>query len=269
MKQKSDNNIHLNYEFTANDDKPVLVFLHGFMGDLNEFTGIANELKSQYSTLLIDLPGHGKTRITGSDEFYSVPNAAELIVSLLDELGIDKCVLIGYSMGGRHALYTALNYPEYIEKIVIESSSPGLKTEEERRLRIENDSKLIKKLREQKYSDFLEDWYNQPLFRSLKANKDFDILMKSRLNNDPSGLIKSLEYAGTGAQPPQWNNWIKNKIPTLLICGEKDVKFKNIAGDMGQINDYAETIMVRSAGHNVHAEKEKEYKKILKKYIMK
>jgi len=269
VKQNSDNNIHLNYEFAANDGKPVLVFLHGFMGDLNEFSDIANDLKSQYSILLIDMPGHGKTRITGSEEFYSVPNAAESIVSLLNKLGIDKCVLIGYSMGGRHALYTALNYPEYFEKIVLESSSPGLKTEKERRLRIENDAELINKLRDQKYSDFLVNWYNQPLFRSLKANKTFDLLIKSRLNNDPSGLIKSLEYAGTGAQPAQWDNWTKNKIPTLLICGEKDVKFKKIADDMVRMNNYAEKIIVRTAGHNVHAEKEEEYKKILKNYIMK
>jgi 2-succinyl-6-hydroxy-2,4-cyclohexadiene-1-carboxylate synthase len=269
VKQNSANKILLNYEFTANHGKPVLVFLHGFMGDLNEFRAISDEFKSQYSTLLIDLPGHGRTRVTGSAEFYSVPNAAESIVSLLNELGIDKCVLIGYSMGGRYALYTALNYPEYFEKIVLESSSPGLKTEKERQLRIENDSELTKKLRDQKYSDFLENWYNQPLFRSLKSNKIFDLLMKSRLNNDPSGLIKSLEYAGTGAQPAQWENWTKNKIPTLLICGEKDVKFKKIADDMVRMNNYAEKIIVSTAGHNVHAEKEEEYKTILKNYIMK
>ena len=61
---------------------------------------------------------------------------------ILDLLKIEKTDLLGYSMGGRLALSFAIQYPLFVRKLVLESSSPGLITEQERASRVIQDRKL-------------------------------------------------------------------------------------------------------------------------------
>ncbi|MEH2007889.1 alpha/beta fold hydrolase, partial [Nostoc sp.] len=93
-----------NYYLKVNINKPLIFLLHGFMGNINEFDEAIKLLGEDFSSLTLDLPGHGKTQVLGGDQYYKIELTAQAIINLLDELKIDKCHLIGYSMGGRLAL---------------------------------------------------------------------------------------------------------------------------------------------------------------------
>ena len=122
-------NFKFHYSFRGNRAKPLILFLHGFMGDNKEFNEIISLLSDQFFSLTVDLPGHGKTRVLGGEKCYMMSNTAEALINLLDQLNVKKCFLVGYSMGGRLALYLNLHFPQYFSKVVIESASPGLKTQ--------------------------------------------------------------------------------------------------------------------------------------------
>jgi 2-succinyl-6-hydroxy-2,4-cyclohexadiene-1-carboxylate synthase len=68
---------------------------------------------------------------------------------------------------------------------VLESASPGLKTQGDRLERIQRDFELAKRLEESNFSTFLSNWYIQPLFASLKNHPNFDYLKQTRLQNNP------------------------------------------------------------------------------------
>ena len=149
-------------------------------------------------------------------------------------------------MGGRLALYLAIHYPKYFSRIILESASPGLKTAEERRSRRRLDHKLANQLEETNFRQFLTNWYNLPLFHTLKNHPQFQDLLKQRLNNRSEFLAKSLREMGTGQQPPLWNHLTKNKIPLLLVVGEKDAKFRAIADEMAQVCPTAQVKICRT-----------------------
>ncbi|MGF2034736.1 MAG: 2-succinyl-6-hydroxy-2,4-cyclohexadiene-1-carboxylate synthase [Nostoc sp. CmiVER01] len=247
-----------NYYLNVNINKPLILLLHGFMGNFNEFDEAIKVLAEHFSYLTLDLPGHGKTQVLGSDEYYTIQPTAQVIINLLDELKIDKCYLIGYSMGGRLALYLTLHFPERFIKVVLESASPGLATEAERLERVRRDTqiaiKLSRSIIQTDFAAFLSNWYNQPIFGYIKNHPEYNRMIESRLQNDPHELDKSLRFMGTGCQPSLWEKLQENKIPLLLLVGEYDKKFISINTEMVQICEFAQLKIISNAGHNIHFE---------------
>lgn len=233
--------------------RPVILFLHGFLGSGQEWEEIISHLAERFRCLTVDLPGHGRSASLDRWRSWSMENTAKGAIALLEKLGIHKCFLAGYSMGGRLALYLALHYPRYFAKVILESASPGLKTDPERRERIARDEQLAQRL-EEDFGEFLRDWYGQPLFQTLKQHPRFEEIFQHRLQNDPRGLAKSLREMGTGAQPSLWEQLPGNKIPLLLAVGEKDAKFRAIAGEMAELCPAIRIETVAGCGHNVHVE---------------
>jgi 2-succinyl-6-hydroxy-2,4-cyclohexadiene-1-carboxylate synthase len=248
----------LNYYLNINSNKTLIVFLHGFIGNINEFDQAIKLLAEDFSYLTLDLPGHGKTKVLGSDECYKIEHIAQAIINLLDELKIDKCHLIGYSMGGRLALYLTLNFPARFIKVVLESASPGLATEAERLERVRSDAKIARKLSRSiiktDFATFLLNWYNQPIFGHIKNHPEYDRMIESRLQNNPQELEKSLRLMGTGCQPSLWEKLQENKIPMLLLAGEYDEKFISINKEMAKLCNFAQFKIISNTGHNIHFE---------------
>ncbi len=234
--------------------RPVILFLHGFLGSGEEWEEIISHLAERFRCLAVDLPGHGRSASVDRRRSWRMENNAKAVIVLLAKLGIHKCFLAGYSMGGRLALYLALHYPRYFAKVILESASPGLRTEEERRERLARDEQLARRLETGDFREFLRDWYRQPLFQTLKQHPRFEEIFQHRLQNDPRGLAKSLREMGTGAQPSLWEQLPGNKIPLLLVAGEKDAKFRSIAAEMAKINPVAGVKVITGCGHNVHFE---------------
>ncbi|NTW49143.1 MAG: 2-succinyl-6-hydroxy-2,4-cyclohexadiene-1-carboxylate synthase [Chlorobiales bacterium] len=235
-------------------DKPLILFLHGFLGSAEDWLDVMEPLASDFRCLAIDLPGHGKTIVTGGDEVYRMELVAEGIVHFLQTLGINTCYLVGYSMGGRLALYLALHYPEVFQKVLLESASPGLKTEAERTARRAHDEALAREILQTNFSVFLQRWYDLPLFKTLKAHLNFDRVLERRKANSPEGLALSLRQMGTGVQPSLWEKLSGAEVPIRLVVGENDQKFVGIGNEMAGLCKTAELSIIPDAGHTAHIE---------------
>jgi len=246
------------YSLNLNHFKPLIVFLHGFMGNLDEFDGVIKLLSDDFSYLTIDLPGHGKTLLLGEDEDYQMEYTALAIIQLLDELKISQCFLLGYSMGGRLGLYLTLNFPQRFIQVILLSASPGLTTDTERLARRQSDRQIARKLREcgekSSFANFLNHWYNQPIFGNLKSHPRYPEILASRLKNHPEELAKSLDFMGTGQQPSLWEPLKNNHVPLLLLVGEADEKFVSIGLQMHRQCQYSHIKIISQAAHSIHWE---------------
>ncbi len=247
-------NYQFHYSLIGKLRSPIILLLHGFLGDCDDFDRVTYLLSDEFCCLTVDLPGHGKTIVTGGDQYYTMENTALGLIQFLNILNIDTCFLFGYSMGGRLALYLTINFPHRFTKVVLESASPGLKTQEEKLLRIARDTQLAKELETTDFRTFLNNWYEQPIFSSLKEHRDFDIILERRLNNKPSELAKSLRNLTIGIQPSLWEKIQYNQIPLLLLVGEYDDKFKLINQGMAAISQSAQLKIIRNSAHNIHWE---------------
>lgn len=259
--------LQIAYTVTGPEDRLVALFLHGFLGSGAEWEEIISRLSGRFQCLAVDLPGHGRSASLDRRRSWNMENTAKAVIALLQNLGIRKCFLAGYSMGGRLALYLTLTYPQYFAKTILESASPGLKTEPERRERIARDEQLAQRLEEEDFREFLHDWYRQPLFQTLAQHPRFEEIFQNRLQNDPRGLAKSLREMGTGAQPSLWERLPGNKIPLLLVVGEKDAKFGALAGEMAEHCPAVSVQVIPGCGHNVHMENAGVFAEALIKFV--
>jgi len=268
-----------NYRFTyfckGDLSHPAILFLHGFMGDCTEFEEAIADASKQFYCVAINLPAHGETPdhgetnvteqiteqitdlVTDQDNYYTIQSTANLVIKFLGFLRIERCFLVGYSMGGRLALYLAIYFPQYFRKVVLESASAGLRTATERSDRLAKDQKLATELENLEHDDFrlfLENWYQQSIFASLRSHPNFPQMLEKRLNNSPSQLAKSLRNLSIGMQPSLWESLPENEVPLLLLVGALDLKFVQINQQMQQLCKLSQLEIVPNCGHNIHFE---------------
>lgn len=253
---------------TAGDEEPLLL-LHGFTGNGNTWNDTVAMLRDEFRCIVVDIIGHGKTEKPDDPGRYDITKAAADLRAVLLALGIRRASVLGYSMGGRLALTFAVQYPQMVDKLVLESASPGLKTEAERLARRERDEQLAERILTGGMEAFVSHWENLPLFASQKqlpAEVQRKI-RKQRLENDPAGLANSLRGMGTGAQPSWWGRLSELHFPVLLATGEWDAKFCRIAGEMEERLPHAKKIIFSHAGHAIHVEDPKKFGTMVKGFL--
>jgi len=217
-------------------DALPLVFLHGWLSDASDWAPVAD--------------GIGDKPILRPD---LVPRAGweESIRQVTTSL--PPCVLVGYSMGGRVALATALAPDSPARGLVLISANPGLEQERERESRAASDKRLLGNLTEANREAFLEAWFQQSLFQSVDAatrRRWIDERASLDLTRQ-RGLLQCLGIAG---QPNFWPHLARLSIPTLLITGELDTKYREILLRMsGHLPD-AEAVVMPGASHAPHRE---------------
>ena len=114
----------LNFQFNELKqviNKPVLVFIHGLFGDMNNLGVIARAFSDDYSILRVDLRNHGASF---HSEEMNYDLMAEDVFQVIQSLGIREVILIGHSMGGKTAMVCAANYPELVKCLVVIDIAP-------------------------------------------------------------------------------------------------------------------------------------------------
>ena len=194
--------------------------------------------------------------------------ASRYLTDLLDSLDVRRAVIVGYSMGGRLALYFALRHSERCSGLFLESASPGLESPQERNERRRTDEEKATRLESGNFDEFLHDWHQQPLFASLAKNGELlQKTIESRRRNEPGELALSLRGMGTGSQPSLWGEIAGLRTPALAVTGELDEKFVGIGRRMGSHSPKIRFAEVAGAGHNVHIETPKAYLNLLRDFL--
>ncbi|KAL3912923.1 MAG: hypothetical protein SGPRY_008165 [Prymnesium sp.] len=239
---------------------PLLVLLHGWLGDRRDLRPLATALSVQgcCSLLSIDLPLHGDSaRLDATD------GASEMADAIWAE--ITRCaprgpiVLLGYSLGGRLALQLAERYASTplssasptpqtspiantppiaasptIAGVIALSCNPGLEDEGERCARASRDSQLASRLQKMDVAQFVEwlesEWYAAPLWGRLRAHPSFADMRTRRAEGVRLGArAAALEQESVGRKPSLWR-WVEAPpVPLLFACGEEDPTYAPMA----------------------------------------
>jgi 2-succinyl-6-hydroxy-2,4-cyclohexadiene-1-carboxylate synthase len=235
----------------------TLVLLHGFTGSAMNWRHIITDLTdSDLHILAFDMLGHGQSDAPVDAERYSIEHCQEDIIAALQTLGIERgeAILLGYSMGGRIALYAA--FSGYFRALILESASPGLATSAEREQRRVSDEALAARIEQEGIGAFIDYWEKIPLFASQQqlATEQREALRAQRSSNRAHGLAHSLRGVGTGAQPELYSRLPTLNLPVLLLAGELDSKFCTIARQVASQLPQARLQIIPEAGHTIHLE---------------
>ena len=128
----------LSYEVFGNGHP--LVCLHAYALDHTEWLDVAGFLKSDFTLILPDIRGHGRS--PSPTGLYSMQELAGDIIALLNHLKIEKAALAGHSMGGYVALSFAKNFPNRISGLALVASHAYADSPEKRASRLEDIEKV-------------------------------------------------------------------------------------------------------------------------------
>lgn len=250
---------NIQYHYVCSGDirtQPPLVLLHGFTGSSANWQPLQQALATERTTIAIDLLGHGETDAPAVPARYAMEPAAQDLAELLARVTPGPIDLLGYSMGGRLALYFATAYPDRIRRLILESASPGLAEEAARQARIASDEALAARIEAQGIGAFVDYWEQVPLFASQRKLPAIarEKLREQRLRNRELGLANSLRGMGTGAQPSLWDTLPLFDKPTFLLTGALDTKFCAIAEQMVDRLPQADQMTIPDVGHTIHLE---------------
>jgi 2-succinyl-6-hydroxy-2,4-cyclohexadiene-1-carboxylate synthase len=260
------NGVRLNVE--ARGEGPALLLLHGFTGSAATWEPFLDAWPG-FTTIAVDLLGHGGSDSPPDPDRYRMERCLEDLLALLDRLGIQLTAVLGYSMGGRVALRLALEAPERLWALILESTSPGIEDPIERQQRLRSDAALAERIEREGIEAFVDYWEALPLFTS-QARLPLTVrqqLRQQRLANKPVGLAYSLRGMGAGVQERVLNRLNELRMPVLLLAGSFDERYCALARRMVAALPCARLEIVPETGHAVHLGQPQLFGDIVRRFL--
>lgn len=253
--------------------KPFCFFLHGFLGTCAEFYHIVPHLTDHINPVLVDHLGHGESDKPDQSGRYETPELVADIIEITKSFSDKPVYLMGYSMGGRLALQTAIQHPERLRGLILESANPGIEDTEKRAARMNEDEGRASEV-ESNFRQFVYEWNKLPLFQSgqnVDDSKDPGRLRQLRIlqeMQEPGGVAAMLKGFGTGVMPVIADLELqKFDQPVLLIAGKRDGKFVEIQNRMMDKLPKTRLEIVSESAHRVHIDQPNAYIHALRNFF--
>jgi len=221
----------------------VIVFLHGFLESNEIWNEYAEKLSENYRVISIDLPGHGNSSLI--DKVHSMELMATEVRNILEISGINKCILVGHSMGGYVSVEFAAKYPQFLKGLILLNSHAGADTDEEKT----NRNRVIEIVK-QNHIEFITSFY-LGLFAPGNAElypDEIEKLKETGKKMSADAVVAAL--AGMRDRHDHVKTLEEIKIPAMLISGEKDPRI-NPVRVVGQLKNAPQIRheIIKNSGH--------------------
>jgi pimeloyl-ACP methyl ester carboxylesterase len=251
--------MRLHYLDWGTDRKPWLVFLHGGAQTAHTWDIVCLALRDRYHAVAVDLRGHGDSEWSPELDYGLAAHARD-VLGLLDELGAERAILVGMSLGGMSAMYATSLAPERVRALVMIDVSPTIPPERGR--------DVAAFMRSAVELNTLDDYVEQAL--SFNPRRDRGLLRTSLLFNlrerpdgglawkwDPRPMAGSPELRADWNQRRQelWERAGRIETPTLLVRGgESRMLLPADADELVAHMPDARWVEVEHAGHTVQGD---------------
>ena len=240
------------------------IILHGFlgMGD-NWKTHAKNLSEKEYCVHLVDQRNHGRSFWSNKFDYEVMVND---MLQYLNHHGINQCVVLGHSMGGKTAMAFALQYPDRIQKLIIADIAPKYYAPHHQKILAGLSNLNLKEVSSRKAAaEHLENYIPEAGTRQfLLKNLYWVSEGKLGLRTNVAVLKNATEAIGAAIQSQK-----KFHQPTLFLYGENS-NYINPMTDTEILKYFpkAEIIEIKGAGHWLHAEKPLLFFKTLTQWLV-
>ncbi len=250
----------LNYKRLKASEGPTLIILHGLYGASDNWFSLSKEWSENYDVIAVDLRNHGRSPHSSVHNYDAL---CKDVIELMDDLEINKSVILGHSMGGKVAMRMAVEFPQRIEALIVVDIAPKnyLPGKDEN---IAKHQRIIKgmlgldlsKINKREDVDTIlspsipEFRTRQFIMKNLKRAKDGTFQWKLNIH----AIAENIEAITGGFSEDKFNMDTKG-FPVLFIKGEDSNYIQD--EDMEAIYKLfpgAELHSIANAGHWIHAE---------------
>lgn len=249
------NKINIYYE--VHGEGEPLVLIAGLGSDSQSWQFVINSISKHFQVIILDNRGVGRS--DSSAPPYSIKNMAKDIVSLMDYLKLDAAHILGHSMGGYIAQEIAINYPDRVLKLILESTAPFSSAR--------NNILFDTFFRSWKSGMDMELWLRQFLFwlftpKTFQNEKFINSYIKYTLDYPYPQSIEGFHgqvqaIAGFNST----DSLHKIQSETLIIIGEEDILIRPKEADLlyQGISRASYPTYMENAAHNIHGEASKNF----------
>lgn len=266
------NGINVHYK-TYGQGEPTFILLHGFGASLFSWHEVTEPLSESGTVIAYDRPAFGLTErpLEWEGESPYGPQAqVDIVIGLMDELGVEKAILVGNSAGGTVSMQVALQYPERVQALILVDaavyagggapswSRPILKTPQ-----MNHVGPLIARQLQAQGVEFIKTAWHDPskitqdIFdgyqKPLQIENWDKALWQLTVASEESGLVERLAEI---------------TMPTLVITGDDDrivptEQSLRLADELPNV----ELIVIAKSGHLPHEEKPVEFMQAVTEFL--
>ncbi|MBM3523899.1 MAG: alpha/beta fold hydrolase [Alphaproteobacteria bacterium] len=194
---------------------PALVLVHGVGSRLDSWNGVVDALGGRWRTIRMDLRGHGRSDKPAGP--YSLYDFTGDIAGLLDVVGVERCHLAGFSLGGLIAQGFALRHPERLDRLVLLSTVAGRNEEERQKVAARLDM-VASGIAGDHFRNSVSRWFTEAW---IAANPEAIARAEAEnKENDPAAYAAAYRVLATNDLADRLH---EITAPTLVATGEFDL----------------------------------------------
>ena len=255
------NGIQVHFNRISGGGKP-LILVHGITDNGLCWTRLAKSLEPEYDIIMIDARRYGYS--DACEKGYQKQEHAADLAGLIETLKLDKPSLIGHSMGGSNVAVLAGNYPDLVDKIILEDppwrSSSSVSTQEKNTI-ITNWRQDIVETRKKTRKDIMEyGRIHNPTWDEIEFGPWAD--SKKLVNPDVLGFL---------SETTSWQEDVqKIKCSSLLLTADVDrgaIVSPEVAKSVVVSNVNFQMVHIEGAGHNIRREQFEKYVELIRGFL--
>lgn len=238
--------------YEAGEGTPIII-LHGLMGGLSNFDGVANYFPEKgYKIVIPELPIYTQSLLKTNVKAF-----ARWVKDFITYKGFERVILLGNSLGGHIALYHTKMYPEKMLGLIITGSSGLYESAMGDSYPRRGDRDYIKKKA-------------QEVFYDPAIATDEIIEEVYALANDRIKLIKTLTIAKSAIRHNMAKDLPKMHVPTGIIWGKNDaVTPPEVAVDFDKLLPNSTLYWIDKCGHAAMMEHPDEFNRLMEEWLTK
>ncbi len=213
-----------------------LLFIHGWGMHGGMWGDVLTELAQQYRVLVVDLPGHGNSRIQEnrrvdtslcprglSDAWAAPAHPTDVIVDQLAAQFSEPLTVCGWSLGGQIALHWAQRFPAQVTRLVLVSSTPCFVQRSDWTCAMEGATlAAFSATMQQNYLQTLRRFLSLQLRGSEQERELLAVLRGSLLSRGEPDLVALQAGLEILRDSDQRADLSQISQPALVIAGERD-----------------------------------------------
>ena len=212
---------------------PVVLLTHGYSATSQMWRGQVEALAGRYRLVTWDMRGHGESAYPEDERLYSEEATVADMAAILDEVGAERAVIGGLSLGGYMSLAFHRRHPERVRALLIIDTGPGFRNDAAR----DGWNATALQTAERYQREGLGGLANLSAERRTSHHRSADGLVRAArgmLTHRDAGVIDSLASIA---------------VPSLVVVGAEDKPFLNAADYMAAKIPGAEKVVIEGAGH--------------------
>lgn len=229
-----------------------LVFIHSLAGNAKQWSAQLKHIRTTRRAIALNLRGHGLSLPPANGD-YAIGSMAQDIQMALDQLGVERCILVGHSMGGSVAGAFAGAYPERVAGLLLVDPS-GDSTQ----MPVEEVQQYLGALESEAYSGVVEGYWSQLLSGSSETT-EAEVMQDLRDTSKATvvGVFKELfRYNPV----PALEHYDGPKLSVITSLNETHFGLHNLASNLPHE-------VITGTGHWLQLDKPEEFNRIMDEFL--